>query len=562
MDPRTRRRIVIAMLGAGLLVLPLGAQDRSPVRVGVYHNPPKITVSETGMAGGFHAELIEAIADRAGWDITYVPGEWDDLLRLTETGSIDIMVDVAYSAERTRRFAFNEESVLVNWGVVYTPPTRVVQSLADLTSRRIATMAGSIHTTGETGIIALLDSLGVDATIVELPNYTAVFHAVASGTADAAVVNRVFGATFDDEYGLVRTPIIFNPVAIRYALPPDSPRTLELVATLDRELQALKGDQSSVYFALIDRYLAESAVTRETIPAWLIAILAIAVSALLALAALIIFLLREIAERRAAEARLRETQQELVRADRMRSMGTLIAGVAHELNNPTNYIAGSVAGMRRDVEEIISDATRGHRRDATIREIWALLDGVEEGARRVSSVAAALRAYVRDDAAPMPIDPAEEIRRACSIIEGRVAGEVELDIVVEELPAIQAPPGELSAAVLAVLTNALEAINDRPLQHTQRARLSLSAREETNTSDGVRLIHIRVSDTGIGMPQEVLDRATDPFFSTRTAPSGATRGLGLAVCYDTITRLGGTIAIASREAYGTTVDLRVPIPRG
>jgi ABC-type amino acid transport substrate-binding protein len=270
------------------------AQEVESVRIGVYDNPPKIYVDEQGEVSGFHAELIQAIAEKNEWEIEYVRGRWEELLRMTEAGEIDIMPDVAYSRERDRRFVFNEETVFINWASVYSRTGFRPQSFIDLGGARVTTMEGGIHTTGEMGIVNLARSLRINIQILPVDDYRTAFEAVKDGKADAAVVNRIFGNTYGSEYGLNRTSIIFNPVSIRYALPKPSPRTAVLAAELDAALIELKNNESSVYYHLLDEYLAGYVEETSRVPLWLLALLGGVTLLLVILVVTLVYLKKEI----------------------------------------------------------------------------------------------------------------------------------------------------------------------------------------------------------------------------------------------------------------------------
>ena len=189
------------------------------VRVGVYDNPPKVAIDEEGLASGLYPELIEYIAAEEGWSLEYVPGSWTDSMARLDRGEIDLMVDVAYTVPRQALYTFNEETVSVNWGMVYTCPGLEILSLPELGGLRVAVMRGSTHTDDPGGIKDLTERFSIAVEFAEMDSYTDVFRALATGGADAGVVNRVFGLTFEAEYGVARTPIVFNPIELRFALP-------------------------------------------------------------------------------------------------------------------------------------------------------------------------------------------------------------------------------------------------------------------------------------------------------------------------------------------------------
>ena len=115
------------------------------VRVGLYENKPKIFTNESGQPSGIFVGILDEIARREKWHVTYVPGEWSEGLAALEAGRIDLMPDVAFSPERSKLFDFHEEEVIGSWSQVYANSKRPVRNLSDLDGRRLALLKGSIQ---------------------------------------------------------------------------------------------------------------------------------------------------------------------------------------------------------------------------------------------------------------------------------------------------------------------------------------------------------------------------------------------------------------------------------
>lgn len=111
------RALWVGVLGLLLLAAPVWAQQK--VRVGVYQNSPKVAISNTGKPEGVFIDLIEAIAEKEGWQIDYVAGTWAEGLARLGNGEIDLMPDVALTTERESIYAFHQEPVLASWNQVY-----------------------------------------------------------------------------------------------------------------------------------------------------------------------------------------------------------------------------------------------------------------------------------------------------------------------------------------------------------------------------------------------------------------------------------------------------------
>lgn len=225
------------------------------IRVGQYENVPKVYTSDEGVSGIF-PDILKYVGEQEKWTIEYVPCSWSECLILLEEGDIDIMVDVAYSQERAQKYDFNAEPILINWGVVYTKSGSDIESIPDLRDARIAVMSDSIHYTGEDGIANTLENFDMNASYLEVVNYTRVFELLDNGTADAGIVNRIFGATFDNQYDIEKTPIIINPVELFFAFPKSDPDNADLISAIDEHLFMLKQDADSIYYESLEEHLA------------------------------------------------------------------------------------------------------------------------------------------------------------------------------------------------------------------------------------------------------------------------------------------------------------------
>ncbi len=281
------------------------------VRVGVYDNPPKVYVDNAGVARGLFPELVDFIAGEEGWTIHYVRGTWTECLDRLGAGEIDLMVDVAYSEPRAVLYAFTKETVLVNWGIIYARRGLRILSLVDLAGLRVAVMRGSTHTVDPGGIVDLTQRFGIACSFVEADDYAGVFQLLADGEADVGVVNRIFGLQFESQYPVERTPILFNPSELRFALPKDGPLTPLLADRLDVRLAQLKTDPHSFYYQTLERdlFMSEEPNTIVRWPPWLLPALASAGVLIVALIGAFVVVRREARHRSIAEDALRKSEE-------------------------------------------------------------------------------------------------------------------------------------------------------------------------------------------------------------------------------------------------------------
>jgi PAS domain S-box-containing protein len=221
-----------------------------PVQVGVYQNEPKIFSDENGNPSGFLIEILAEIAAREDWKLAYTPCRWTECLSLLEAGKIDLMPDVAYTLERSQQFDFHHTPVAESWSQVYANPRLEVVDFTDLAGKRIAVLEDSVQ---QTVFAQYMQGFGIPVTIQPTASLEAAFQAAAGGAADAAIANHFFGDFFHQEYGLVKTPIVFNPVMLFYATAKG--RNSDLLEAIDRRLTAWLAEPNSPYYAALGRWM-------------------------------------------------------------------------------------------------------------------------------------------------------------------------------------------------------------------------------------------------------------------------------------------------------------------
>jgi len=233
------------------------------LKVGLYQNPPKVFRNAQGIPAGFFVDILNAIAEREGWQLDYVDCNWESCLRSLERGGLDLMPDVAYSPERDRRFDFHHEVVLSNWTLLYAKNRHLFASILDLNGVRIAVLAGSIQSSTMKQRVA---EFGVEPIFVELDSAEATLQAVDAGRADAVLVNRLYGLQHARRYGLEPTHILVQASHLYYATAQG--RHAELLAAIDQQLGAMKADPNSPYYHALHRWVEP--LEKDTFPLWLV----------------------------------------------------------------------------------------------------------------------------------------------------------------------------------------------------------------------------------------------------------------------------------------------------
>lgn len=276
-------------------------------------------------------------------------------------------------------------------------------------------------------------------------------------------------------------------------------------------------------------------------------------------------------------AHLKEAQSQLVEAEKMASLGQLTAGVAHEINNPINFVTSNVAPLKRDIKMIwetldeveriafTTDLSESEKQlqikkfkddldiDYLKTEVDFLLKGMDDGAHRTSEIVKSLRIFSRVDEDTLKFaDINEGLTSTMVILNSVINNSIEVEKHLGNLPKVECHAGKLNQVFLNIITNAVYAI-DKKFGDNSGGKLRI----ETGLAGDQSTIFVKIADNGIGIPENIRDRIFEPFFTTKDVGEGT--GLGMSIAYNTIAKHHGKIIVESEVGEGTAFTLHIPV---
>ena len=271
---------------------------------------------------------------------------------------------------------------------------------------------------------------------------------------------------------------------------------------------------------------------------------------------------------------LKDAQMQLIEKEKMSSLGQLTAGIAHEINNPINFVTGNIKPLKRDVfmvidlldsfEKVAKSSLSVEEKTAKLNmlkldldfdylneEINFLLKGIEEGASRTAEIVKGLKIFSRTDEFETKIANVNDGLNSTLVLLNNLIG-TKIKVVKEfdnENAVIEHFPGKLNQVFMNILSNSIFAINQKWENETGGV-----INIKTENIDGKFVIFF--TDNGIGMSEDVLNKIYEPFYTTK--PVGAGTGLGMSIVYKTIELHKGKITIDSKLNQGTTIKIEIP----
>ena len=263
-------------------------------------------------------------------------------------------------------------------------------------------------------------------------------------------------------------------------------------------------------------------------------------------------------ELESANKQLQETQAQLVHSAKMISLGQLVAGVAHELNNPISFIYANMTHLETYSKNLIAlsdliqkspEKVKKFKEDIdydyVIKDLPKLIQSCQDGSQRLMDIVSGLRTFSRlDDSHLQDYDLEKNIKSTLDLLSGEIKTRIQVHLDLKNIPTIQCHAGQINQVFMNIISNAASAIENK-------GNIWITAQKKNSH------IKIEVKDDGRGIDTDKIPHIFDPFFTTKDVGEGT--GLGLSISYNIIQKHGGNITVQSEKGKGTTFVITLPI---
>ncbi|GGY04234.1 histidine kinase [Litchfieldella qijiaojingensis] len=526
--------------------------DRTIVVGGDHYHPPYEFLDEDGQPAGYNVELTRAIAEVMGIDVRIELGRWGDMRERLESGEIDALQGMSYSEARAEQFDFAPPHAIVHQSIFARRSDPVVD-VEGLRGKEVIVQRGDI-------MHDYLIEHDVEARVITVDTHADALRALASGQHDYAMVANLPALYLSRELGLTNIVPIAKPFSLRYGYAVQKGDS-NLLAQFSEGLAILKN--TGRHQAIYDKWLGPLE-SSDGIPWKKIGQVGAAVSGvlLLILGGIVVWnrmLKRQVASR---TEELRLHQQQLIQADKMTSLGILVSGVAHEINNPSSLLLLNLPVLRdayADAQPILEEHYRVHG-DFTLGglaysrmrdEIPLMLDEMLDGTQRIKRIVGDLKDFARQGNTDLgeTLDLNDVVITAVRLVDNSIRKatcrfETHYGA---NLPPLKGNAQRIEQVVINLVLNACQALE------SMDQGIILTTRYDH--ARGRVILEIR--DQGKGIDPESINLLTDPFFTTRRECGGT--GLGLSVSAGIVREHHGSLEFDSRPGEGTTVTLALPV---
>ncbi|MCZ2722451.1 transporter substrate-binding domain-containing protein [Marinomonas sp. 15G1-11] len=543
----------VSLKESGLLIAENALSQGLTINIAADSNyPPYEFLNDQGEPAGYSVELTKAIAQVMGFKVNIVMTDWQNALRGLYSGEFDALQNIAYSDERAKSIIFSPPHSIANQAIFARTEDPKIHSLEALKNKTVLVQNASI-------MHEYLIAKNIDAVIVPTKTHTDALRQLSAGKYDFALVANLPSLYLSKEFNLNNIQPIFNPVDGQRLSYGALAGNEDLIARFSEGLAILKntGVQQKIY----DKWLGALENKKSLLKT--IGPVAIYILGFLGLIFIGIIvwnsMLRKEVEKRSQQ--LKAQQQQLIQADKMASLGVLVSGVAHEINNPTGLLIVNLPLLKSAWEDALPYLERlqenepislaGLSFERIKTEMPYIIDEMNHSTIKIRDIVNDLKDFARieseDNKSHVSLN--HLVSTAVRLVDTSIRNattqfELSLD---PKNPHIYANAQRIEQVIINLLINACDALEDT----TKRIRLTTSYYEDQQS------VIMKFEDQGHGIKEEHLSRLSEPFFTTKRDIGGT--GLGLSVSSGIIASHHGSISFNSAIGIGTTVTVTLPV---
>ena len=519
---------------------------------GDYDYPPYEFIDKDGKNRGYNIELSKEIAAVMGIVIEFKLGKWGEIRELFDRGEIDILQGMAVSKERMNIYEFSPHT-FVNQSVFSRNDNPALESLAALKNHQVIVQRnGSMYD--------LLANMDKSIELISVDTHADALRLLASGKYDYAVVSNLPGLYLSQELGLSNIKPVYSIEETNkygYAVKKGNE---ELLSQFCQGLAILKntGRQQAIYGKWFGA-LQGSIWTQFALFSAAVAVMLIFISI-----GIVIWnrALQKKVESRTQE--LKNQQLQLLHADKMASLGVLVSGVAHEINNPCGILTLNFPFVRdvfKQSEEIL-DKYQEEKGGlilagvdyARLKTMFPeTLEDMHIASRKIRSIVEDLKHFATKDSSDIDLSESLDLNKLVEVSMRLVSNQIKQSTnsfqvhYSDDLPVFKGSGQRIEQVVINLILNACQALTDKEQKISIR----------TFYDDDLRHVVFAITDHGVGIKEDDLSKLTDPFFTSKRGGGGM--GLGLSVSAGIVRDHQGILDFRSTEGRGTTVKLSLPL---
>jgi signal transduction histidine kinase len=519
---------------------------------GDYHYPPYEFLDKNGNPTGYNVEVTKAIAEVMGIQVEVRLDTWNTMRQALENGEVDALQGMVFTDSRRGDFDFSPAHAIIHQSIFYRKGGRKPQNIESLKGKEVIVQkGGSMHDN--------FLELGLDINLILTDTHADALRLLASGKHDYAVVANLPGLYLGKKLKLTNLLTSGEPIkSFRYCYAVKK-GNVELLALINEGLAIIKN--TGMHQQIYDKWLSADEPREISWKRLIRVVLFFVVPLMLVMIGIMVWnwsLKKEVSIR---TTEIAQQQQQLIQADKLSTLGILVSGVAHEINNPNSLILLNTPVIRdsfSDIESILDTYYKengdfliaGLEYSRMKTEIPLMIADMLSGANRIKRIVEDLKDYSRieDSETKDTVNINEIVRKSIRLTDNAIKKHTTnfQCSYSEKLGEIYGSPQKIEQVIVNLIINACQSLDD-----TKR-KVSI----KTYPSEDKQHVVIAVIDEGKGIDPEHFSHLTDPFFTTKRNSGGT--GLGLYVSANIVKDHHGTMVFTSNPKSGTTVRLSLP----